>query len=956
MVTASPGLRSHLRFRRTAMRRLAIVVAIIAVGVRPVFGDEKERPTNDKPTIRDIFSKLGKRAVEEATRTSPEDGIRRFERDFNRALSRRDESAFGRLIDSHVLADRILSLQEVGEGEPVALDEVEPLLRFSLPRALLNEPEWLTFTRLEIDDYELQPSKNEAIARCSMYTRDFERLRFRLWLSERGEAWRVNDMEEAILGVRISVAFAMLLPNLNAPADRQVKINGQLLAVKAVRQAVAVEDWSRGLRSASEIDFTLLPNVARAQVYLLKSMCQYRLERHAEALGTLDLLDAAFPGVPGAALMRAAAYNGLGEHERALSWANLFLKQVGDQDVGLLHRGIALSCLERYVEAAEAFRAGLRYNPLSFENLASLAAVLDDDKKPELGEWVAKMKRPERVIVQLCEELALNEDTLALKVVVATYRKLRPDDVQGDYYEALWRYWSDQHDEAAAIIHPAIARVEDEEERLYFVQLYLNIMIDSDKAIEGYRNAPDAREAFRHIANELSVAEDEKTLDRLFKIHAKQDAKDPHLGYQRVARSLRHEDGIAALKQLVPIREHVPADELEHLLQDSIWLAGEQGQSVQALEIWPDKPSAFNSLADSVYHEGNFKELANLIAAFAKDHADSPYVPYATSKLRYGQQKYDEAADFAKQARDAFEEEDRRQQADYWMTDALLQGKRYFKAYELTTDPFECIGLIAEADLDEAGLVAFEKILAKHRLNHSDDVWLDRYEARIAAQRKQWNTAIAAYRRGMRSADEDWIRTSYRYRLVGTMYEARRAIDALNTVRPTTAVFSQLAYRAHSDKDADTLADLIDTYRDRAADDAQFPLWPVRLLMLRGDYKAAFDRLQQLEDRYPLDADGYWQFDIIRFELLLRLKKFDEALPHAKSAWEERRNALRMILLYAQERDSQKTIAWIEKGYGPDFDYLPLRYHDLFTEALQDDKMAEVRTKFGRYLNPDGEE
>jgi len=356
----------------------------------------------------------------------------------------------------------------------------------------------------------------------------------------------VYDLEELDFGVRITELLGLILTKefideFGANPQRfHAGVNGLREAIAAITVRKNVDEAERHLDAARRLK---LPPTLLAIVKLLEARIFIESLNPEAALKRIDEVDQLHPNIPVSGAIRAAILNLLGRPDEALPLIRKYLEEVGSDPDGHLTEGVALEGLERFEEAATAFRKTLDESPDIHEALEALRRVLPDDQKAELGNRLAKASDPAKLYEEALALASEAGDSRAIEELQQGLKKAVPGDVRGITPGIRRLIENKKFTEATAEMQAALLVVGDDKKQ-QVLNAYLYSMADAQRHVEAYAAVPrsHAVETFRTLASELDdnlsdgpsdevSNESAKQLRELIAAHRKHASDDVWIGF-----------------------------------------------------------------------------------------------------------------------------------------------------------------------------------------------------------------------------------------------------------------------------------------------------------------------------------------------------------------------------------------------------------------------------------------
>jgi hypothetical protein len=337
-----------------------------------------------------------------------------------------------------------------------------------------------------------------------------------------------------------------------------------------------------------------------------------------------------------------------------------------------------------------------------------------------LGERFAKFPSPADWIDTIgCELIAAN-DPESLATIVQAFRKRAPSDPNGDYYAAQVHMLREEYEPAARLLRAAFPRVDDAEERQYYVSSYFDAMLELEQSLKAYSAAPDPGFAFTYLAEELADRADAETLTLLVALHRRSNAEDKWLPfYTGRAHAIlgdfkRAEQAFAA--GMSAVTDEADRETYRWWRVDA---RCEAGYGLKAYSEIDPKEATFAQLAERFWYDDNYGDLSALIAAHKKGVPKDPALAYWEAEVCFEKRDYEQAVRLLAANRTSlFADDERVGRAESVLVRSLARLKRFdealVEARESTRrdgDPyFELVVHAVAGDVENAARVLGECI------------------------------------------------------------------------------------------------------------------------------------------------------------------------------------------------------------------------------------------------------
>lgn len=350
-------------------------------------------------------------------------------------------------------------------------------------------------------------------------------VKMRWWLTRRDGAWRIYDYEDLSIGIRATSSMSLIL----APAIRQGGLPPWITEVQAVVQAMPMLAGG-DIHGAENVLLSAngdIPDLFAGLRSCAWAIVRLGQNRPMEALDHLDGAARLNPDMPILSYLRAMAFNRQGLHDDALAAAQEYLDTLGDDADGYAQLAIAQRGLGATADATASCLRGLADVPGHEELIALLAATSTEDGM--FDEAYARIPNPRVAFETIAEIIVTDADEDALARVIETHRAIDPDDVLLDYYAAILDNWEGHPEHASERIDQHLDTLVGDS-LIWFTVVYLNAMIDQDRAIEGYRRVERSRDfAYPYVSDQIAAAEDWDALELLLDLRRIEAPSDPNV-------------------------------------------------------------------------------------------------------------------------------------------------------------------------------------------------------------------------------------------------------------------------------------------------------------------------------------------------------------------------------------------------------------------------------------------
>jgi tetratricopeptide (TPR) repeat protein len=493
----------------------------------------------------------------------------------------------------------------------------------------------------------LRPDSSVVVVFLRVNIEQSVRSKQRWWLRKHDNSWQWFDMESLEEGIRISAIGAAAIPDGGKKA-------AWVSSMRQLRELIAQskqQDWAAVEKSCVELERIAFPPMLRALVLSFHGAASLGLWKLDAAENQLTQAERIFPDQPAVYLLQATLRNHQGQSDPALRYARKYLDLLGDDATAYHEMAIAYQALNQRDLAIDAFRKGLADDPDDTQNLIGLcqAFLMDPDqkltqtRKIELAQRMSLLSRPTEQVEQILPSFVYGkENAEILEVLLAGYRSRVPNSLSGDYYEVRLKILKDEFEPACKAFRNLIPRVADKEKNSAWVAGFLDAMVAAGKPVEGYQAAPEPKQAFRIVADELIENGSAPELRMLVQKHAEKCPDDVWLLYYSGEAHMMKEEYAAAEADFDKGLSQAALNDEEKASYRSEYLGAsfEAGHGLKAYEAVTEKTAAFLQLAGHFASKPDSAGLAQLIEAHRKNQADDPYLPRYEAEVKWLDKDY----------------------------------------------------------------------------------------------------------------------------------------------------------------------------------------------------------------------------------------------------------------------------------------------------------------------------
>ncbi len=642
-------------------------------------------------------------------------------------------------------------------------------------------------------------------------------LKMRWWLTRRSGGWKVYDLEDLDLGLRMSaLTGAVAVQEMGNPSETTQAMKALGEAFQALRQ----KDLDGADRKLAQVAGAKIPKQVEAIRQLGLGVVRLERGQAVEALEALEAAEALQADLPLIDLIKGRALNHLGQWDRALPSLEKYRDLLGDDGPVCRELGLSLRGLRRFADAAREYRKSLDANPkeaLAYQGL--LKSMEGNAPTDDLGPRFAKLDNPRENFDVFAADCERREFPQLLGPLVQAMRKIDPQYAPVDYYGALTEVRTGHADRAVPLFQSALAKQPDAQVRQVYAEHFLELMSGAGHGSAAYAAAPEPRAAFGFLAATALKQQRVEELRQLVAAHGKKDPADPLLPwyqaeiYTRDGRFARANKTFASAK---------PPDEeaLTSFRASRVLCRYHIGETLAAYREIGPRSDTFRQLAGLAWRDEDSRLLQDLLDAHARND------PQSLDLLRYRyrlQVRQGQAAEgialFQSALTRQLPGETRKEIVNEFLGD-LVAAEKSLEAYRAAPEPEEAFRTVAEQLQEESRVEELRKLIEAHRAGHPADPRLALYEGEVHLADEAWDRAATVFATGLKNAPKD-LHEPFRRKLVFARYKAGQWRRACDETGFSAATFTQLAGLMDRDKKAADLQGLCDAQQPHAADDPE---------------------------------------------------------------------------------------------------------------------------------------
>jgi hypothetical protein len=737
-------------------------------------------------------------------------------------------------------------------------------------------------------------------------------LKLRWWVTRQTGAWKIYDMEDLDVGLRVSTTTATVVEQ---GVGRVGPLAAAMTTLREALMAMAVqEDPDAAEQKLRQIAAVKLPKPLEALRFVVQALIRLHRGQAREALEAVGQARALRPDMPILDLLEGTAYNRLGQWDKSLKHAEAYRNLLGEDAAICQLLGESLQGLKRFAEAVQAFRKSLDFNPKNADAFQGFLRSLSwQEKLDDVGPRFARLDNPHvnfEIFAADCEEMQF--DALQEQLALAM-KKIDPNFAPVNYYLALSKARGQQADQALALFKAALAQQQDAAKRQEYTQGFLKAAAGLGKAVDAYAAVTDARLAFHLLAPPLLTGWRLPELKQLLALHAKKESNDPLLPLYQAGLDVQEGRYAVGDKAFAAAIAKLPKDEEDavKLFRSSRVLARfHTGLAMSAYREIGPREETFLQLVQCCFQERDYAQLQALLDAHGQFDANNADVPRfrVCWKLRENKTAEGIALFKASLAR-PMEDNKRNQLINEFLTEMVQAGK-VMEGYQAAPNAEYAFQYLADQMEEEGTGKDLRRLVEAHRAGHPADPMLAYYQGLIHVEDKAWDRAAEVFAEGLKKVPKDRqesFQSQYRY----AAYKAGRGLQAYAETPARDIAFAQLANLLVMDKNGAGLEALIKLHRPHAGDAADLAWHEVQAKVLLKQPVHAVALFQKLWAK--AGDENVRQGRLSRF--VLDMADIDQGVP-AYRAVADKPRAFQTLAQHLLFRKKEKELAALLEEHG----------------------------------------
>jgi len=657
-------------------------------------------------------------------------------------------------------------------------------------------------------------------------------LKMRWWVSRREGTWKIFDYEDLDSGMRWSIIAASMM---RQGIGQMAGLAHSLSTLNEAVQAFVAQDVDAAERKLKQIAGVNLPREIDALRHTVTGAVLIRRGEFKQGLTAMVRANELRPEMPVVDLLSGAAYNRLGEYDKALKHLEKYRELLGDDAQLCDELGLAVHNLRRFKEAIPLYRKSLDFEPKNTDCFARLIRALGDEgNHDDIGERFAKLDDPREnfeLFAADCQDPPFDK---LLQKLIDSMRKIDPGYPPVDYYASLIKARALQTAEAASLFKSALKREQDPKKRKDYADGFVKVMISVGKIEEAYRVVPNASEAFPSLALQSLKSYRFDQLKRLTAVHSQKHAADPILHWYQAAIYCWEGRYELAEKTFAAALRQPPDDEtLKQLRASRVDARYHVGKMMSAYREIGPRQETFNQLANLSFYDENYDQLQTLLDAHAQTNPNDIELLSYRIRLKCTQGQLPEAITLLNAIlKKDLSKEDRDKIVVDFLSAAAEAGKPV-EAYRAAPDAREAFRQLASNLEEENRNEELHQLIEAHRAKDPPDSWIAVHEASLHEIDEAWDKVIAVLKPAMKQAPEE-VKNIYRWRYMTAMYKTGCGMQAYSESQGEARELNwiQLANLMVQDKKEAELQALIAAHRPNSSKTWELDYYGARAMIL----------------------------------------------------------------------------------------------------------------------------
>ncbi len=514
-------------------------------------------------------------------------------------------------------------------------------------------------------------------------------------------------------------------------------------------------------------------------------------------------------------------------------------------------------------------------------------------------------------LAQLCYTV---EDDAALETLLAAHEKNRPSDPDVPRYRSRMQIRQKKIVEGIASFRSALAKQTDKAKRSQLVAEFLTCTVEAEKPLEGYRAAPDAKDAFLILARQLTVQDRLDELRALIEVHGRANIGDPWIAYYLGELHLSDKEWQKAAESLGLAMIQGSKEQRMSFRRSYVYAMYKCGRTIRAYRLAEPRETSFAQLADLIVKDKNGAALEELVQAHRANTADVALLLYWESRAKLLQNQWKEATELFVQGVAKDKMEYRRSNEVRQFLTAMMEEGHLLDGWRAVPDRSAAFNAIMPILVSQKKIKELQELLDDFGKGRANDASVLSYRGELALLRKQPKEAAAYFAKATAKKDPRDLWRS-RFGLFRARVELGEATAVYEQFLAEPNILDSVANLCKEKKDARQLRSLLEVHRKHKADDPGLIFWEMEARWMEQNHEGALRLICEHRDDV-FDRPNYrWRTGSRLIRCYVKLKRYQEAIREAEKATKMNPYADRFELIFAlaSAGDVPRTVAALQK-------------------------------------------
>ncbi len=678
-----------------------------------------DAPQDKWAEVREAYSGKGDVGVDADTLRD----IRQCLDDIVQAMTRGDSEAFANLLDIRRMIEQVRRTGIIRSPDKLTESFLDTEVRKDL------DTPWVA-ARYRIARINLLNDGDEAIVYGTFWTEDERAAEMRWWLRRNNRLWQAFDWEVISVRMRNSVFNATIVEYLDSFGMSEYERCWDELDLADERMMEG--DYEGAATHLQRAQAARVVGALADQTSVLITLGWLEIDRNEEAIACAELVK--LPDeTPEAYLVQAYAYEAMDDHERALEFARLYARQMGDCPTACLQIATSLEAISRHGEAAVYWQKLLRHDPGNETAQEGLASTLRQLDAEELKATLRKFDDPSSAAGNMVVDLYYYGKIAELESIVEVLDERTADSPSQHFAKALLHTLREEYEPAARSYREAWSSEPVQERQQEYMRYYLSMMLEAGQPMEGYVSVPDPVLAFEYLAEDYWNERDRlprTDFEEILALHRRHHPDDPWGDLSYGSLLLDDEKYAEAEQVLSAAMQNVRGEDVlsELFRPRHVESLVRVGRAIDHYRAASDQDDCFLELARLCDGFHRHDELAQLVKIHRANNPFDFWVDYYDAQLCVARGDY-EAADrfFANGLRAAADEAIAYDYRWSWIL-ARVDAGRALSAYHDIPPAEGTFAILASMLQRRNEWTLMKELLALHAARHAQSESLFRWQ------------------------------------------------------------------------------------------------------------------------------------------------------------------------------------------------------------------------------------